>query len=113
MMTTSETINSVTIIHIQGRIDATTTHDFEKYVFKELEKTKGDAILDFKDVEYISSAGLRSLLLIAKKMSLSKQNIGLCQLNENISNVIRITGFISLFKIFTDLKSALEQLSKN
>lgn len=96
------------IVHVQGRIDSLTASTFEESTCQFIEETKSNVVLDFANLTYISSAGLRSLLLIAKKGRLIGQEITLCGMNESIIDVIRITGFLSFFKTYPDLASALK-----
>ena len=80
----------LTII-IAGRIDTVTAHDVDEYINNSLEGVKM-LILDFKDVNYVSSAGLRVLLSLQKKMMV-KGEMKLINVNEAVSDVFEVTGF--------------------
>jgi anti-anti-sigma factor len=96
------------VLHVTGRIDSLTASSFETQVDAAIKSCNNDIILDFSGVTYISSAGLRSLLVLSKKLQTPVvRNIVLCGLKENIVDVIRITGFLILFKIYMNLDAAL------
>lgn len=80
----------LTII-IAGRIDTVTAPDVDEYINNSLEEVKM-LILDFKDVNYVSSAGLRVLLSLQKKMMV-KGEMKLINVNEAVSDVFEVTGF--------------------
>lgn len=107
MQTRLEATDNYKIIHVKGRIDSLTATAFEENACNYIQESAKKVILNFSEVNYISSAGLRSLLLIAKKGKETGLQIILCGMNESISDVIRITGFINLFKTSPDLAAAL------
>ena len=86
-----------TIIEISGRLDTTTAPSLEKTIDECLEYTK-NLILDLKNLEYISSAGLRVLLSSQKKM----KKIGLMKVknvSESIMDIFEMTGFADILVI--------------
>ena len=86
-----------TIIELVGRLDTTTAPALDKTINSDIEGTK-NLILDFKSLEYISSAGLRVLLGAQKKM----QKIGSMKLTnvcEEVMEVFEMTGFSDILTI--------------
>ena len=86
-----------TIIEIVGRLDTTTAPTLDKTIQQDIEGTK-DLILDVKNLEYISSAGLRVLLGAQKKM----QKIGtmkVINVCEAVMEVFEMTGFADILVI--------------
>ena len=86
-----------TIVEIVGRLDTTTAPSLEKTLNEDMGETK-NLILDFKGLEYISSAGLRVLLATQKKM----QQIGsmkVINVVESVMEVFEITGFADILTI--------------
>ena len=86
-----------TIIEIEGRLDTTTAPTLDNKVNEIVGETK-NLILDFKKLEYISSAGLRVLLGAQKKM----QKIGsmkLINVCEEVMEVFEMTGFADILVI--------------
>ena len=88
---------SETTIEVVGRLDTTTAPSLEKTIDENIAETKS-LILDFKGLEYISSAGLRVLLGAQKKM----QQIGsmkLINVCDEVMEVFDITGFVDILNI--------------
>ena len=86
-----------TVIELVGRLDTTTAPALDKTINGDLEGTK-NLVMDFKGLEYISSAGLRVLLGAQKKM----QKIGsmkLINVRETVMEVFEMTGFADILVI--------------
>ena len=86
-----------TTIEIVGRLDTTTAPDLDKTINKDITDAK-NLVLDFKALEYISSAGLRVLLGAQKKM----QKVGtmkLINVCEGVMEVFEMTGFADILTI--------------
>ncbi len=82
---------------IAGRLDTTTAPDFDKTINEDIVETD-NLVLDFKKLEYISSAGLRVLLSAQKKM----QKLGtmkLINVCEDVMEVFEMTGFSDILTI--------------
>lgn len=102
--------SGIQIYTLSGRIDATNAHIFEKEMLEHLSNKPQKLLISFKDLEYISSAGLRSFLLIAKTAKNLEQNLFLSEMSENIAEVFKVTGFITLFQICSKREEALAKL---
>lgn len=82
--------NTLTVT-VNGRIDTATAPEFDSYVSQSIGDVS-ELVLDFKDVNYVSSAGLRVLLSLQKKM-MAKGGMKLLNVNETVSDVFEVTGF--------------------
>ena len=83
---------------IEGRLDTKTAPELEKEVNKTVEKISS-LIMDFTELEYISSAGLRVLLRTHKAMKAKKGSLIIRGANEEIQEVFTITGFSDILKL--------------
>ena len=86
-----------TIIKLVGRLDTTTAPALDKTINEDIADTK-NLVLDIKELEYISSAGLRVLLGAQKKM----QKIGslkVTNVREEVMEVFEMTGFADILTI--------------
>ena len=110
MELTTRKVRNVTIIAVQGRIDAVTTPDFEKNILDLIAKDEKMFVLNFSAVDYISSAGLRSILSITKKLKESDGSIVLTGLTGSVEKVFTISGFQAIFKTFDSEESALSHM---
>ena len=86
-----------TIIELEGRLDTTTAPALDKTISGDIEGTK-NLVINFKNLEYISSAGLRVLLSAQKKMQKigSMKVINVC---EEVMEVFEMTGFADILTI--------------
>ncbi|SDZ72889.1 MULTISPECIES: STAS domain-containing protein [Selenomonas] len=84
-------------ISLSGRLDAVTAPDLDKVVQNELAGVT-ELTLDFTDLVYVASAGLRVLLLAQKRMK--KQGfMKLTHVNKDVKDVLEMTGFIDFLTI--------------
>lgn len=86
------------IVDVEGRVDTTNARDLEGVVLPLVDKTNNLA-LDFKNLEYISSAGLRVLLAIQKSMNAKNGSFKLMNINEFVKEVLEMTGFDSIITV--------------
>lgn len=89
--------NSSALIKIDGRIDSVTSSEL-KVALDDLPADITDLILDFKNVPYISSAGLRVLLTNHKKM-MASGSMKVINVSEDVMDVFEITGFKNVLNI--------------
>jgi len=90
---------------LNGRIDSRNSLLFKETVSKELVESDTALILDFDRIEYISSAGLRVVLQLAKLYRGSKR-FGICGLSSAVREVFEISGFDQIIKIYDNLDQA-------
>lgn len=83
---------------IEGRIDTITSQDLENQINDEMGKFDS-LILDFNDLEYISSAGLRVLIAAQKKLKQDDIPMSIKNVNDSISEIFRMSGFDKILKI--------------
>ncbi len=85
------------VVAVEGELDVRTSPDFEKALMPALQNMK-TVIFDMKELTYLSSAGLRVLLGAAKAMS-SQGKMTLKNVNDDVREILEITGFINLFNV--------------
>lgn len=83
---------------LTGRLDTTTAPQLEEQIQESLAGAK-KLILDFEQLEYLSSAGLRVLLTAHKAMVKSGGELEICHVNEIIHEVFEVTGFLDVLNI--------------
>jgi anti-anti-sigma factor len=96
------------IVSVRGRIDAVTAPEFEKTLESLMGKGENAILLNFSSLEYISSAGLRSILSTAKQLKTKNGTIVFSGLKGPVKDVFKISGFNSIFKIFETREDALK-----
>ncbi|MCF7969259.1 MAG: STAS domain-containing protein [Methylococcaceae bacterium] len=95
------------VISLDGRIDANSAKELEQQCMTWIDEGEKKLILDFSAVNFISSAGLRVILLIAKKLEPVQGKVKLCGLNATLRDVFEISGFSKLFDILPTVAEAL------
>ena len=98
------------ILSPTGRLDSHTAPGFEQEVLAAVAGGATRMLIDFSNVQYISSAGLRIVLIAAKKMKGAGGKLALCGLSDSIADVFKISGFSSILDIHADQASALAAL---
>jgi len=79
-------------MHVEGRLDTLTSGEFEEKLETSLDGVR-HLILDFKELDYISSAGLRTILTAVELMS-DRGDLKITNVNEDIRETLEITGFL-------------------
>ena len=91
-MTIEKTVDEKKLtLKVEGRLDTTTAPELEAEFAKIPDQTN-EIVIDFEGLEYISSAGLRMLLSLQKKM-MKKGGMKLIGVNEDVNDVFEVTGF--------------------
>ncbi len=85
-------------IKLVGRLDTTTSPELDKK-FKEETVEEKLVVLDFSDLEYISSAGLRVLLAMKKSLDSQEKELEIHNVNAVVKEVFSVTGFINILNI--------------
>lgn len=87
------------IIAIYGLLDTNSSPEFESIVQPIMDGEAMKVAVDCKDLEYVSSSGLRQFLMLHKKISQKKGSLRLYGLTPAIKEIFNITGFSAIFKI--------------
>lgn len=89
------------------RLDSATAPGFEAELLGRIGQGAVAVLLDLSAVEYISSAGLRVILVAGKRLRASGGRLGLCGLTEDCREAFRISGFDTLFPIYRSVDEGL------
>lgn len=100
----------VVIVRVQGRLDANSAATLEQRLVASIDGGTRRLVVDCEPLEYISSAGLRVLLVAAKRLRAADGEIGLAALKEPIKEVLDIAGFSSIFAIHGSVDAAVAAL---
>lgn len=100
-------VGEVTIIELEGSIDGKTAPQIREDIRPALDQAQ-NAILDLTKVGYLSSAGLRLLLLVYREFTARNGKLVLAGVSDDIKAVMSHTGFLSFFTLAEDKSKALE-----
>ncbi|OGU34098.1 MAG: hypothetical protein A2068_09040 [Ignavibacteria bacterium GWB2_35_6b] len=95
------------VLNVSGRLDASTSSSFEEKLTSIIDSGEKNILINFKELDYISSMGLRVLLQAAKKVKVSQGSISLCEMKDNILEVFDIAGFTQVFQIYKTYNDAV------
>ena len=104
-----EQIGAVQVLTPVGRLDTDSASDFELAVQDLQAAGAKHFVVDFGKVNYVSSAGLRVLLALAKSCDGGAGSLRLAGLNPQVKQVFDVAGFSKLFQVHPDRKSALDK----
>jgi len=99
----------VSIINLKGYLDAHTAPILESNFVDLIEKDRYQIVVDFKDLAYISSAGLGVFMAFIEKIRENKGDIKLAGMNEKVYNIFDLLGFPLLYEIFNSEDEAIKK----
>ena len=97
----------VVVVSPRGRIDSTTSVTLERHLQELAAAGQTRVVVDFTGVDYISSAGLRVMLALAKRGRDQKGRVALFGMNDSVRQVFELAGFVALFTIAPTRAEAL------
>ncbi|MBI1208349.1 MAG: anti-sigma factor antagonist [Azospirillum sp.] len=95
------------VIEARGRLDSNTARSFEEKLLGAIAPADPVMVVDCSQLDYVSSAGLRVLLMAAKRVKAAKGRLALCGLKPHVQEVFDVSGFSSIFVIHPNRAAAL------
>ena len=102
----------IRIIRIEGRLDGITSPQLEQEILRLCEEGCHRLVFEMDALEYVSSAGLRVLLLAVKKTRAAGGRVALYGVGSAIREVLEISGFLSLFPVLATKEEAIDSLTQ-
>lgn len=96
-----------TIVHVSGRINSVTAEGLSNELAAELAKGCASMVVDMAGVEYLSSAGMRILLVTAKDMEDSGGRFIVAALSDHLSEIIRSSNLAKLVQLVPRVEDAI------
>ncbi|WP_136806953.1 STAS domain-containing protein [Desulfosediminicola flagellatus] len=110
---THTTENSVTIITLSGRFDASTVKDFKSTVNSLIIKTSGGLVFDMAAVTFVDSTALGSLVSLLRAFREKDGDIKIAALTNKIRSVFDLTRLNQVFDIYDDPQAAVRSFSSD
>jgi anti-anti-sigma factor len=104
--------DGITIVAPAGRIDTTTSSSVEDAVRQAVDRGARNLVVDLAGVEYISSAGLRVFLVLAKRMRDLQGRLVLSGMTEPVRQVFQLAGFMPLFRVEATQDAAMSTFTR-
>ncbi len=102
-------LNEIIVFKLNGNLNSNTSPELEDKIFEAIKNESKNMILDFEDLDYISSAGLRVIMKAAKNLKQSEGMIVLCSMQDYVKEVFEIAGFDAYLPIVSTMDDALNQ----
>lgn len=100
----------VVVLALKGRLDTATAADFDFAAEPHTDKPTR-LLVDLAGVQYVSSAGLRVFLMLAKKLQKAQGKFVLCGLNSTVREVFDLAGFSKILQIEADRAAGINRLN--
>ncbi len=104
----ASTIPGQTVIQLHGKLDANTTMIVEQTLLSEIAAGQKNLVIDCANMDYISSVGLKALIMAIKKTKVFGGTITLVALQKNVKEVLEMSRLLPLF-IVQDTRAAADQ----
>ncbi len=104
------TESDITIIQPHGRMDFNALNEFSSIVKKNIQDGATKILLDFSNLEYLSSSGIRTLVECQKSVESQKGIFAFCALNAQIEELFQVVQLDKVFKIFPSEFEALDKM---
>ena len=98
------------LVSVTGRMDAVSSPEFEKEISRLIDEDNVNFVIDLAGLDYISSSGLRSILVTAKKLKGKNGRIMLASLQAVVREVFEISGFSTIIPIYESVEEAMAAL---
>lgn len=111
MSLSREKKGDVLVVSATGQINSANAADMEREMLQWVEEGERKWVLDMSAVEYISSAGLRVVLRLAKRLKQNSGYLVLCSLQPHVLEVFDISGFLSILDVADSREAAESRLA--
>lgn len=106
-----ERVGDTYVVTVDGRLDGIYSSAFANQVGELITGENPKILIDFTDIDHVTSAGLRALLLLIKKAKATGSAFALCGVNEQVQEVLDTSGFTTMFSIHPGRAEGLAALS--
>lgn len=97
-----------TLVTVKGRMDSTTSSTFDTHCQQIVDSDENIIVIDLTELEFISSAGLRSFLILAKKLKTTGGIIHFCGLHGMVKEIFSVSGFGNMFTFYDSADEAFD-----
>lgn len=99
------------VIAVTGRVDGTNAQSFDTSMDEIIQESDTAVVLDLEGLTYMSSAGLRTILMTAKRLQTRKANLAICSLRPTINEIFQIAGFDRILDVCETRSEAVAKVS--
>ena len=104
--------DGVTVVSITGNLDALTSDEAVTYLNARIDEGKYNLVLDFSDIAFLSSAGLRAVLTCMQDVRSNRGDLRLAGADERIKRVLDLSGFTKIMKYYETHEEAVQSFDE-
>jgi anti-anti-sigma factor len=105
-----ETVDGIRIICPKGKLETLSAKDFEAHLKSAAQESDSSLLIDMSGVDYVTSFGLRSLLIITKQIAPAGRKLILFGVNPSVHEVLKISGFLKILSVVETRDDALAEI---
>lgn len=110
MQITTTNEAGASVIRVEGSMDAISVAEFDAEWKKVIEEGSTRVVVEMSGLEYISSAGLRGILMLAKTTKMKGIALAFAGMRDMVSDMFKLSGFLTILSVHPDVPSALAAL---
>jgi len=110
METQVEQKGDVVVVRVEGRLDAASSPQLEQKIMAIIDQGHFKIVLNLQGVEYLSSAGMRLMLSVSKKLKHLEGKLVVCNLGDDVMQIIRMAGFHQVLDFYPNEEVSLTHL---
>jgi anti-sigma B factor antagonist len=107
MQISTKDVGDVKVVQFQGTIDTNTSEEAKTHIDELLTQGARKILVDFSELEFLSSVGLRVLLGATKDLKAVGGGLRVCNLNETVQDIFDMSGFSTIIGVFKNESDAL------
>jgi anti-anti-sigma factor len=111
MEISDEFTGDICVVSTRGRLDGNSSEQFGGRLQALIAPDRSKLLVDFSGINFVTSAGLRAVILVLKKVKAANGVFALCAVQAPVREVLEITGFTSMLQIYPDRAGAISALS--
>ncbi len=105
---TVDELGDVRAVRIAGNLDTQTAPVAQEQLMQLIDDGATKILVDFEDLNYISSSGLRMLLVAVKRLETTSGQLRVCNANKTVQEVFEVSGFANIFSVYGSKTEALD-----
>jgi anti-sigma B factor antagonist len=100
-------LEQVTLVKVNGRVDGTNANQLGSALAGQIDSGKTRLVLDLSSVEYMSSAGLREIVMAYKRVQRNAGDVRIVQPSRRVMELLEVSGLDTVFQIFPSQSEAV------
>ncbi len=101
-------LGDVRAVRITGNLDTQNSPGAQEQLIRLIDNGATKILIDFEDLNYISSSGLRMLLVAVKRLEATSGQLRVCNANKTVQEVFEVSGFANIFSVYGSKTEALD-----